>query len=158
MKKSLFLFALGLVSYMPAQAQWTHYDTQTAISGVFGAISGGEKSTCGNIVILGGIIKATGGAYAAGIGSGNHSSCDNITISGGAVEATGGQHAAGIGGGQLSTCGNITISKSTDFVKATKGSEASYSIGAGLSGTCGTVTVCGVVGAIEEDTYDYSNR
>ena len=39
MKKSLFLFALGLVSYMPAHAQWTHYDTQTAISGVFGAIN-----------------------------------------------------------------------------------------------------------------------
>ena len=39
MKKSLFLFALGLVSYMPAQAQWTHFDTQTAISGVFGAIN-----------------------------------------------------------------------------------------------------------------------
>ena len=39
MKKSLFLFALGLVSYMPAQAQWTHYGTQTAISGVFGAIN-----------------------------------------------------------------------------------------------------------------------
>ena len=132
--------------------------TVTATGGNSGAGigSGGEKSTCGNIVILGGVIKATGGAYAAGIGSGNHSSCDNITISGGAVEATGGLHAAGIGGGQLSTCGNITISKSTDFVKATKGSEASYSIGAGLSGTCGTVTVCGVVGAIEEDTYDYS--
>ncbi len=39
MKKSLFLFALGLVTIMPAQAQWTHYDTQTAISGVFGAIN-----------------------------------------------------------------------------------------------------------------------
>ena len=39
MKKSLFLFALGLVTYMPAHAQWTHYDTQTAISGVFGAIN-----------------------------------------------------------------------------------------------------------------------
>jgi len=134
--------------------------TVTATGGNSGAGigSGGEKSTCGNIAILGGIIKATGGAYAAGIGSGNHSSCDNITISGGAVEATGGQHAAGIGGGQLSTCGNITISKSTVSVKATKGSDAPYSIGAGLSGTCGTVTVCGVEGAIEEGTYDYSNR
>ena len=109
-------------------------------------------------MILGGVIKAMGGVYAAGIGSGNHSSCDNITISGGAVEATGGQHAAGIGGGQLSTCGNITISKSTDFVKATKGSDAPYSIGAGLSGTCGTVTVCGVEGAIVDDTYEYTNR
>ena len=39
MKKSLIAFALGLVSFMPAQAQWTHYDTQTAISGVFGAIN-----------------------------------------------------------------------------------------------------------------------
>lgn len=134
--------------------------TVTATGGYCGAGigSGGEKSTCGDIVILGGVIKAMGGVYAAGIGSGNHSSCDNITVSGGAVEATGGQHAAGIGGGQLSTCGNITISKSTDFVKATKGSDAPYSIGAGLSGTSGTVTVCGVEGAIEEDTYEYSNR
>jgi len=39
MKKSLILFALGLVTIMPAHAQWTHYDTQTAISGVFGAIN-----------------------------------------------------------------------------------------------------------------------
>ena len=39
MKKILFLFALGLVSYMPAHAQWTHYDTQKTISGVFGAIN-----------------------------------------------------------------------------------------------------------------------
>jgi len=29
----MFIFALGLVTIMPAQAQWTHYDTQTAISG-----------------------------------------------------------------------------------------------------------------------------
>ena len=39
MKKSLFLFSLGLVTFMPAQAQWTHYDTQSTISGVFGAIN-----------------------------------------------------------------------------------------------------------------------
>ena len=39
MKKNIFLFALGLVAFMPAQAQWTHWDTQTAISGVFGAIN-----------------------------------------------------------------------------------------------------------------------
>ena len=45
MKKSLFLFALGLVSYMPVQAQWTHWDTQTTISGVFGAINYKGKKT-----------------------------------------------------------------------------------------------------------------
>ena len=39
MRKSLVSFALGLVTFIPAQAQWTHYDTQTAISGVFGAIN-----------------------------------------------------------------------------------------------------------------------
>ena len=39
MKKSLILFAWGLVTFIPAHAQWTHYDTQTAISGVFGAIN-----------------------------------------------------------------------------------------------------------------------
>lgn len=36
MKKSLIAFTLGLVTFMPAQAQWTHYDTQTAISGILG--------------------------------------------------------------------------------------------------------------------------
>lgn len=39
MKKSLVLIALGMLAYMPAQAQWTHYDTQTTIDGVFGAIN-----------------------------------------------------------------------------------------------------------------------
>ena len=36
MKKNFFLFALGLAAVMPAQAQWTHYDTQTTISGILG--------------------------------------------------------------------------------------------------------------------------
>ena len=36
MKKVFVVLALGLASFMPAQAQWTHYDTQTAISGLFG--------------------------------------------------------------------------------------------------------------------------
>ena len=26
----MFIFALGLVTIMPAQAQWTHYDTHAA--------------------------------------------------------------------------------------------------------------------------------
>ena len=39
MKKSLFLFAWGVVTVLPAQAQWSSYDTHTAISGVFGAIN-----------------------------------------------------------------------------------------------------------------------
>ena len=39
MEKSLIAFALGMMTFLPTQAQWTHYDTQTAISGVFGAIN-----------------------------------------------------------------------------------------------------------------------
>lgn len=44
MKKSLIVFALGLVAFMPAQAQWTHYDTSTTISSVFGVINHGIES------------------------------------------------------------------------------------------------------------------
>ncbi len=36
MKKVFVVLALGLASFMPAQAQWTHYDTQSTISGLFG--------------------------------------------------------------------------------------------------------------------------
>lgn len=36
MKKSLTLLALGLVTFIPVQAQWTNYDTQQTISGILG--------------------------------------------------------------------------------------------------------------------------
>ena len=36
MKKCLIVFTLGLVTFLPAQAQWTHYDTQTTINGILG--------------------------------------------------------------------------------------------------------------------------
>ena len=39
MKKSLFLFALGLATVMPAKAQWTNWNTTSAISGVFGVLN-----------------------------------------------------------------------------------------------------------------------
>jgi hypothetical protein len=39
MKKSVIILALGLAAVLPAKAQWTHYDTQSTISGVFGAIN-----------------------------------------------------------------------------------------------------------------------
>ena len=44
MKKCLIVFTLGLVTFLPAQAQWTHWDTQQTISGVFGAINHGIES------------------------------------------------------------------------------------------------------------------
>ena len=39
MKKNLLLIALGFAAVMPAQAQWTNWDTQQTISGVFGVLN-----------------------------------------------------------------------------------------------------------------------
>ena len=109
------------------------------------------RGDCGNIVIEGGTITATGGMWSAGIGGsfgqGEQKSCGNITISGGTITATGGENAAGIGGGYAangghSDCGNIEISGGT--VTATGGSNAA-GIGGGYAEEaqtkCGTITI-----------------
>ena len=129
----------------------------TASSNGNGAgIGGGFSINCGNIIIEGGTITATGGQYAAAIGSGgNGGSCGAITISGGTVTATGGLWAAGIGSGNNAGCGAITITSGVTSVTATKGASAPNSIGAGKYGTCGTVTIGGVVGAISTSPYTY---
>ena len=77
---------------------------------------------CGNIVIQGGTIRATGGSGAAGIGSG----------------ATANYVAPQTG--TPSSCGNITIKNSVThvYVKQNSGAE---SIGKGQESTCGTVTL-----------------
>ena len=111
-------------------------------------IGGGYSNTyrtCGNIMIVGGIITASGGDLAAGIGADCcPATCGNITITGGTVKATGGYSAPGIGGGSGETdtnkCGDITIASTVTKVTATKGENAPYSIGQGIGGTCGTIT------------------
>lgn len=82
-----------------------------------GSSSSADVISCGNIVILGGTIKATSNR-AAGIGCGS-------AVNGGTV-----------------SCGNITISAPAK-VTATKGWDAPYSIGPSISGQCGTVTIYG---------------
>ncbi len=117
-----------------------------------GTMGGGYVIDCGNIVIEGGTIIATGGMNCAGIGSGDanvvggnaESNCGNISILGGTVVATGGGYfAAGIGTGRGGTCGDITIGEDIVSVTATRGSEAkSKPIGAATqNSTCGTITV-----------------
>lgn len=66
---------------------------------------------CGNITINGGIIKAQGGQYAAGIGGGFGGGIHGtITIHNGTVTAAGGESGAGIGTGrQGSNGGSIYI-------------------------------------------------
>ena len=44
MKKNLFFVMLSLLTVIPAQAQWTNWDTQRAVNGVFGAINNSIES------------------------------------------------------------------------------------------------------------------
>ena len=86
----------------------------------------GTSSSCGDIIISGGTVTATGGQYGAGIGSGSsynsgHSSCGEITISGGTVEANGGQFGAGIGSGLFGKFASISITDGITSVTATAG-------------------------------------
>ena len=77
--------------------------------------------------------------------------CGNIVLQGGTIWATGGSGAAGIGSGATanyvepqtgtpSSCGYITIKSSVTSVLAKKGSGAA-SIGSGQYSNCGTVTI-----------------
>ena len=112
-------------------------------NGTSAGIGGGNQLSCGNIVIEGGDITATGGngLGGAGIGSSYESSCGTITISGGTVNATGGLSSAGIGAGLRSiACGNIVIEGGN--VTAI-GGEYSAGIGGGHEGACGTITISG---------------
>ena len=126
-------------------------------------IGGGYQVNCGNIVINGGTIIATGGDSAAGIGGGPDSSCGDITINGGTITATGDKGAAGIGSGRntgvqsKTSCGNITIANTVTKVTATKGKgdTGAHSIGPGGGGVCGTVTIGNNVGAISASPYTY---
>ena len=112
-------------------------------SNLAAAIGGGNGIACGNIVIKGGTIEATGGQGAA-IGSGRKASCGTITIEGGTIEAHGGGNSPGIGIGNSNgvdgSCGKITISGGT--VRAYGGNNAA-GIGCGPDGTCNDITISG---------------
>ena len=132
----------------------TNNDFLTVSSNGFGAgIGGGNGISCGNIVIKGGNINATGGTNAAGIGGGGGNSvvCGDIAITGGIIEATGGSGAVGIGCGvgvdNNSSCGKITFTNTVSRLKSVAGTSANYTVGASVGGTCGTITVGGTVRA-----------
>ncbi len=93
--------------------------------------------------------------YAAGIGVGRDMDCGNIVINGGAITATGGEMAAAIGGGKNHSCGDITISNTVISVHAIMTDRTTtYCIGCNNDGYSGTVTVGGRTGGIE--SYDYT--
>ncbi|MBR5924012.1 MAG: hypothetical protein IKZ60_01000 [Bacteroidales bacterium] len=101
---------------------------------------GGDDDNGGNIVILGGTIRATGGDGAAAIGSMRFRSCGDITISGGTVTAIGGDDGAGIGSGLEASCGNITISDGTVIAESVLSAAG---IGCGHLATCGNISISG---------------
>ena len=109
--------------------------------------SGSQPYPCGNIVIEGGTISATGGWAAAGVGAAAWSSpCGDITITGDAVvNATGGTWAAGVGAASdYSPCGDITISGNASVTAtSTAYSVATYSagIGAANESQCGSIVI-----------------
>ena len=95
---------------------------------------------------------------AAGIGSGvDNSVCGDILISGGTVDATGGDCSAGIGTGEKASVGNITITSGVTKVTAARGADAqSHSIGGGTDyKRLGTVTIGGKAGPVSESPFVY---
>lgn len=108
-------------------------------------IGGAYSSKCGNIVIEGGTITATGGNRdGAAIGGAFCGGYGDITISGGTVTATAVGDGAGIGSGYSSshTSGNIIISGGT--VTATSQGRGA-GIGSGYSGigSVGNILISG---------------
>ena len=106
--------------------------------------------------------KDTDNSRAAGIGAGNYNgNCGNIVILGGSIYATGGKGAAAIGAYDDKSCGYITITDGVTRVEATKGGDEVWggsplSIGKGADSDsgCGTVTIGGTV---YWNGYEYQN-
>lgn len=107
---------------------------------------------------------------AAGIGAGNYNgNCGNIVILGGSIYATGGKGAAAIGACDDKSCGYITITDGVTRVEATKGGDGAWggsplSIGKGADPECGcgTVTIGGTVywngSEYQNDGYAYLSQ
>ena len=87
-----------------------------------------------------GSLEANNDGFGAGIGAGLNLDCGNIIITGGTIIASGGSAATGIGGAPGGSCGNITITSGVTSVTASGGWNAPNSIGAGNK-YCGAVTI-----------------
>lgn len=123
-------------------------------SGIGGYIdAGGKVMNCGNILINGANITATGGAGHPGIGGGTSGSCGTITINGGSVLAIGGPEAPGIGAGTSGSCGEIRFTNQVTRVEARAGEGAPNSVGfAETDATIGMESSCsGII--VGHDSY-----
>jgi hypothetical protein len=129
--------------------------------------SGIGANDVGTLIIEDGVINATGGSGAAGIGGSIYNiGGGTIIINGGDVSATGGAQASGIGGGRTSVkinaidifitggvCGTIVINGGR--VTAKQRNSDYYGIGPGYDHvSSGTVTL----GWTNEDDFIYADR
>ena len=107
------------------------------------AIGACKGDQCGDIVIRGGFIKATGRGNGAGIGGALYTDCGRITITGGTVLAKGSSGGGtAIGSGvSVSRCSGIVITKGVTEVVATSGRSGVPAIGAGYMGECSFVSI-----------------
>lgn len=119
--------------------------TSTGIYPALGA--GGKETTLviegtGALVAQGGSWCAAigGGHY------NTDNTCGDIVIRGGIIDATGGFAAPGIGADERKKCGDITIINDVTYLTAKKGTDAIDCIGkgSGPNSYCGTVTIGGV--------------
>ncbi len=117
------------------------------IGGYVDAVTGKPKN-CGNILINGANITATGGAGHPGIGGGTLGNCGTITINGGSVLAIGGPGAPGIGAGTSGSCGAIRLTNQVTRVEARAGEGAPNSVGfaetdaeLGMESSCASIIV-----------------
>ena len=100
-------------------------------------IGGGERTSCGNVTINGGVVTANGEQWGAGIGAGS-TYCEGgvVTINGGRVNAFGRSGGAGIGGGSHGSGGTLTVNGGT--VSASHAGPATDIGGGGGQGGIGS--------------------
>ena len=102
---------------------------------------GALNAYCGGNLFSNAYGAGIGAQYHQYSGTGDEYSCGNIVINGGTINATGGTASAGIGGSNNSNCGTITIAKTVTKVTAsTLGNEGRYPIGGGEQSGSGTIT------------------
>jgi len=103
-----------------------------------------------------GVLYATGGQYAAGIGGQGHTildnSCGSIVINGGVIYATctANLSGSGIGGGRRSKTGNITVNGG--IIAALGAKPGGSGIGKGQNGTLDFINING--GTVYAQAYD----
>ena len=101
-----------------------------------------KETACGNLIVHGGKVYATGIANAAGIGGGQGASSGNVTIYGGSIYSTGGDRGAGIGGGEKGGIGG-TVNIYGGSVTAIGGVYGAGIGGGDLGNQGGTINIYG---------------